>query len=58
MYRLAKECGCKFIFGSDAHSNNEHEKYNIAQFVADLLELKENDIADIAKLILIITEYL
>lgn len=49
MYRLAKECGCKFIFGSDAHGTKEHERYHIAQFLADLLELKESDLADIAK---------
>lgn len=49
MYRLAKECGCKFIFGSDAHGTKEHERYDIAQFLADLLELRESDIAEIAK---------
>jgi histidinol phosphatase-like PHP family hydrolase len=47
MFRLAKECGCQFIFGSDAHSNSAHESYSNAQFVADLLGLTENDIKDI-----------
>ncbi len=49
MYRLAKESGCKFIFGSDSHKGTEHEKYSNAEFVADLLGLDENDILDIAR---------
>lgn len=49
MFRLAKECGCKFIFGSDAHSTKEHESYKkLTQIFADELELKEENIAEIA----------
>lgn len=49
MYRMAKKCGCKFIFGSDAHNNVEHGAYGNAQFIADFLELKESDIVELAK---------
>ena len=50
MFRLAKEMGCKFIFGSDAHSTTEHETYEqLTQAFVELLDLKETDLADIAK---------
>ena len=48
MFKIAKECGCKFIFGSDAHTNEDHSSYSNADMVAELLDLKERDIADIA----------
>lgn len=48
MFSLAKECGCKFIFGSDAHDDKQHSSYNNASFVSDLLGISENDILDIA----------
>lgn len=43
-YALAKECGCKFYFGSDAHHPAElaSEKRN-AETIIDLLDLKESD---------------
>ena len=45
MFRLAKECGCKFTFGSDSHTSGGHDRYDeISQVVADALELTENDI--------------
>lgn len=50
IFRLAKECGCKFIFGSDAHDNEEHNSFGNADFVAELLDLKEDDIATIARI--------
>jgi histidinol phosphatase-like PHP family hydrolase len=51
MFRLAKECGCKFIFGSDAHYVGTHDTYlPTANFIAELLELKEENIADIARI--------
>lgn len=49
MFKIVKECGCKFIFGSDSHDNVTHQKYANAQFTADLLGLTENDIAVIAR---------
>lgn len=49
MYRLAKECGCKFTFGSDSHDSNDRNAYAIMDFVAELLGLKDTDIAPIAR---------
>ena len=46
---LAKECGCKFTFGSDAHSLGEHENYSSANVIVDILNLKMEDIAEIAR---------
>lgn len=44
-YAHAKECGCKFCFGSDAHApfQTEHHRQR-AQAMADALELTEKDI--------------
>ena len=45
MFRLAKECGCKFTFGSDAHNQGNHEGYNRAgEYIAYLLGLCEDDV--------------
>ncbi len=49
MFRLAKECGCKFIFGSDSHDKDYHDFYHNADVIAELLELKESDLAEICK---------
>lgn len=49
MFKLAKECGCKFIFGSDAHNTKKHQIYLNCDVIYDILDLKESDIADIAK---------
>ena len=49
MFRLAKKCGCKFIFGSDAHSKQPHGLYHRASFVADILELNKHDLIDLVR---------
>ena len=49
MVRIAKECGCKFTFGSDSHSSSYHDFYHNADILADILGLTENDLADICK---------
>lgn len=49
MSKLAKESGCKFIFGSDSHSDKGHNTFARAELIADILDLKEDDIAEIAK---------
>ena len=49
MFRLAKECGCKFTFGSDAHEVIGHYNYSNADLVADMLELKEDDLHPLAR---------
>ena len=43
-YRIAKKCGCKFYFGSDAHHPKEldDEKEN-AERIIDMLSLEESD---------------
>jgi len=43
-YRIAKECGNKFYFGSDAHSPEERENV-VPMFreIVDLLDLQEED---------------
>ena len=48
MFQIAKECGCKFLFGSDAHNNKAHSSYSHADLVAALLELDESHILNIA----------
>ncbi len=48
MFRIAKECGCKFLFGSDAHDSDAHSSYDHADFVANLLDLNETHLAKIA----------
>lgn len=51
LFELAKGCGCRFTFGSDAHAvstpslNHWHATY----MIAELLGLTDDDIADIAK---------
>ena len=44
MFRIAKECRCKFYLGSDAHHNSQFDKA-IPRFESaiDLLRLSEND---------------
>ncbi len=49
MFSLAKECGCKFTFGSDSHDNKQHDFYPNADIIANLLNLKEDDLAEICR---------
>ena len=50
MFRIAKECGCKFLFGSDAHAPAQQlQDFGSSETMIKLLALTENDIADIAK---------
>lgn len=49
MFSLAKECGCKFTFGSDAHDNKQHDFYSNADIIADELGLTEEDLAVICR---------
>lgn len=49
MLRIAKECGCKFTFGSDAHIISEHKNLSAFDEAADALGLCEDDIAEIAR---------
>ena len=49
IFRLAKQQGCQFLFGSDSHAASSHDFYGNTDLVAGLLELTENDIAPIAR---------
>ena len=44
IYKIAKKCGCKFYFGSDAHNpcDFDHAKVFFERAI-DLLELTEDD---------------
>lgn len=44
MFSIAKEVGCKFTFGSDAHSQGAVQEFCYAQAVADALGLTEDDV--------------
>ncbi len=44
LYRLAKEEGCLFTFGSDSHDDQAHKYYSNATLVANFLGLKETDL--------------
>lgn len=44
MFRIAKECGCKFYLGSDAHHNSQLSKaLPMFEKAIQLLDLKESD---------------
>lgn len=50
LFRLAKECGCKFIFGSDAHGYEGYRDYAPhCELMADLVGITEDDIAGMVK---------
>ena len=42
-FRIAKECGCKFYYGSDAHKPREFDVYRNLNRAIDLLGLTEDD---------------
>jgi histidinol phosphatase-like PHP family hydrolase len=49
IFSLAKAVGCKFTFGSDAHSPEEFKNLSRLQFFADRLDLTETDLHPLAK---------
>ena len=46
---VAKDCGCKFTFGSDSHSDYGQDTLPLAGIVADILGLTENDLHDFVR---------
>ena len=49
-YRIVKQCGCMFYFGSDAHSNENVVKFfDSIEKVIDLLGLEESDKIEFAR---------
>ena len=49
MFRIAKDCGCRFIFGTDCHSPAKQGLIVHADTVAQLLGLGEGDLHPIAR---------
>lgn len=50
MFRIAKECGCKFTFGSDSHNSAAHDDYNaVCALFAEALALGETDLAELVR---------
>ena len=52
MYEIAKDVGCRFFFGSDAHTAEPggiQDKWATACAMARLLDLTENDLAPAAR---------
>ncbi len=49
MFQLAKDCGCRFIFGSDAHDHACYPTHKNADIIADYLALTDDNIAVIAR---------
>ena len=50
MYKIAKECGCKFYCGSDAHKVCEQDIIKYFENTQKWLDLDENDKYDVKKL--------
>ena len=44
-FRIAKECGCKFTFGSDSHTMWHSDNFKDFYVVSQILELTDNDIS-------------
>ncbi len=49
MFRIAKDCGCRFIFGTDCHWMDAQRVILHASTVADALGLTEEDLHPIAR---------
>lgn len=49
MYRIGKECGCKFTVGTDAHGSDGHDNFHLIYVMIALLELKDDDFVNIKK---------
>lgn len=49
MFRIAKECGCRFTFGTDCHWPGAQQLISHASVVADALGLSEQDIHPLAR---------
>lgn len=49
MLSIAKECGCRFFFGSDAHHPDQFCCYRFVDAMADALGLTEEDLLPLAR---------
>ena len=43
MFRIGKECGCKFTVGSDAHGDTGHDSFALSYIMTSILGLTEDD---------------
>lgn len=43
MYRIGKECGCKFTVGTDAHGENGYDHFTLVYLFCTVLGLTEKD---------------
>lgn len=43
IYRLAKECGCKFTYGSDSHDHRDRRKIHLVERFLDQCGITESD---------------
>ncbi len=49
MYRLAKQCGCKFSFGSDSHSLARLPRIKLGEIISDYLNLTNEDLIELVR---------
>jgi len=49
MYRIGKECGCKFTVGTDAHGTNGHDNFSLVYILCSVLDLKDDDFHSLTK---------
>ena len=50
MFRIAREMGCKFTFGSDSHSETGHDTYmQDSKTIIDCLDIKVNDLPEMVR---------
>ena len=50
LFRLAKECGCRFTFGSDSHSSTGHDTYKeTCETFIRALDLKSDDLCELVR---------
>ena len=49
MYRIGKECGCKFTVGSDSHDSSGFDTFPLIYVMITLLDLKKNDFIDLTR---------
>ncbi len=49
LFRIAKERGCKFTFGSDAHSVQDQNQFSSFYIVSTILEITEDNISSFVK---------
>ena len=49
LFQIAKRTGCKFSFGSDAHTMRHQQQFKNFYVVAGILNLKEDELCDLVR---------